>query len=186
MNSLITQFRFALFSLGLLIASASVSVSAPAVTLVDRQGRTVVLKERRLPHRHDECQLCHRPKQRDFIGKKTKTEIEHVGILPVHGRASFACQNCHDINNHNFLRASTGVPTSFEKSSGVCQRCHANQYRDWRDGIHGKRIGYWNGQRTQYHCIDCHNPHAVRFEEMMTVAEPPVPRFLIPKDEEHE
>lgn len=38
------------------------------------------------------------------------------------------------------------------------------ELRDWRDGIHGKRIGEWasTGTKRWFVCTECHNPHDVQ------------------------
>jgi hypothetical protein len=150
--------------------------------IIDPLGRRIELKERPLPPRHNECHLCHPAKKREFISRKTSTKIEHEGKTAVHGLAEVACHNCHDINHSNYLRSSHWVEASFENSSGVCSRCHADRYRDWRSGAHGKRIGFWDGAIVQYQCVDCHNPHSVPFKKMESTAMPKFPKFLIHKD----
>lgn len=136
--------------------------------LVDR-GRSIQIKERDRPPRWNECQDCHPSKKRQFITNKVKTKLEHAKNFSKHGRAEVACHNCHDVNNNNYLRSTPSNPVKWENSSGVCQRCHADRFRDWKKGAHGKRIGGWRGDVTQYQCVDCHNPHSVRFRIMDAV-----------------
>lgn len=155
--------------------------------IVDPHGRRIILKERNLPARYDECHLCHTHKNRPFMGKKIKTSMEHEGKSAKHGSLDLACQSCHDINHFNYLISNKKFPSSFENSSGVCQRCHADRYRDWLVGAHGKRTGSWNeGSLVQYHCIDCHDAHSVEFKPMDSGPTPPQPQFLIRKHREAE
>ena len=40
--------------------------------------------------------------------------------------------------------------------------------------MHGKRIGMWNGKKTYFLCVNCHNPHAPRFKALKPEP-PPIP-----------
>ena len=51
-------------------------------------------------------------------------------------------------------------------------------FRDWREGIHGRREGYWNGAKSYLLCAHCHNPHAPRFQAMAPLPPPVRPQFL--------
>ena len=46
----------------------------------------------------------------------------------------------------------------------LCGKCHGDKLRDWRDGIHGKRIGDFTstGKKRWFTCTECHNPHNVQ------------------------
>jgi len=46
----------------------------------------------------------------------------------------------------------------FTASYELCGQCHGDKYRDWKVGVHGKRTGMWNGKKTYYLCVNCHNP----------------------------
>lgn len=125
----------------------------------------IVFKERVLPKRFNECQLCHINKKSLFVSDKIKTKIEHGEMTANHGKKQLACSSCHDKGNHNFLV----LPANFKDSSPVCKQCHMETYRDFLNGAHGKKTGGWmNNSRKQYHCIDCHNPHDVKFKKMET------------------
>jgi len=155
--------------------------------ILDHEGRRIQLTERELPPRWQECHLCHPAKQKEFIHKKTTTLIEHKSIRVMHGRFEIMCQHCHDVNFYNYLRSTEVGPASFENSSGVCQRCHADRYKDWREGIHGKRVGSWNEGIIQFQCIDCHSPHDVKFKKMEASPAPVKSRFLFkPRTEHHD
>jgi hypothetical protein len=141
----------------------------------------VALKSRELPHRHNECHLCHTKKARLFGKSAGTTDLEHPGISPAHGKREISCHSCHDINNHNYLIKSRSLPATFEDSSPVCANCHRERFRDWKRGLHGKRSGGWALPKTQYQCIDCHAPHHVSFEKMETRDNQPVPHNVIRK-----
>jgi cytochrome c553 len=55
-------------------------------------------------------------------------------------------------------------PVSFDAAQLLCGKCHGDKLRDWRDGIHGKRIGDWasTGKKRWFTCTECHNPHNVQ------------------------
>lgn len=182
--------------IGSLILALFVSANARAEDLQSEGGVPPVTQDlsglaysvRPLPPRAGECHLCHTKKSRLFIKEGRELKREHENIEPIHGRGVMSCNICHDINNHNYLRWSERWPADFKNSSPVCQRCHAEKYKDWRRGLHGKRLGEWKAPKEQWQCIDCHSPHSVKFKKMQSLAEPKEPRFLIKKahgSEEH-
>lgn len=132
----------------------------------------VTLKERALPPRHDKCHLCHLKKKEPFEPNKFATQKEHNRVEAIHGDVVLSCHNCHDVNRNNYLLSPRSPQASFSNTSPVCKRCHAAIYRDWTEGIHGHRIGGWRGEKIQFQCIDCHNPHSVRFKPMNAVDVP--------------
>ncbi len=83
------------------------------------------------------------------------------------------CLDCHDARNRDVLHLSSGAAVPFTESYLLCGQCHGDKYRDWRAGVHGKRIGHWDGQKTYFLCVHCHNPHAPRFKG---IAPEPRPR----------
>ena len=123
----------------------------------------------------------HTKKNRIFIKKKTNPKLEHEGISPIHGKREMSCNFCHDINNHDYLIRTTSFPADFHNPSPVCARCHLEKFRDWTRGLHGKRLGGWMQPKIQFHCIDCHHPHLVKFPQMLTTATPLQPSAVIPK-----
>jgi len=50
-----------------------------------------------------------------------------------------------------------------------CGQCHGDKYRDWRAGIHGKRVGQWDGEKSYFLCVNCHNPHSPGFKGVQEV-----------------
>ena|SRR3990167_5436129 len=132
----------------------------------------VTLKERALPPRYDKCHLCHLKKKKFFEPQKFETEREHKRVEATHGDIILSCNNCHDANNSNYLLSPRSPKASFSFTSPVCKRCHAAIYRDWTEGIHGQRTGGWTGEKIQFNCIDCHDPHSVRFKKMKAVDVP--------------
>jgi hypothetical protein len=35
--------------------------------------------------------------------------------------------------------------------------------------VHGKRVGRWDGDKTYFLCVNCHNPHSPRFKGVSQV-----------------
>ena len=140
------------------------------------------LKERRMPPRYNQCHLCHLKKNKYFMPKAKQTHREHADRQLQHGNLDISCNSCHDINNSNYLRSySKAEPASFANPSPVCLRCHRDRYREWKNGTHGKRIGGWDPKLQKwYSCVDCHNPHSVKFKPLK--AEPPPVRPPLGRD----
>jgi len=91
------------------------------------------------------------------------------GLLPdaknlQHGRGGLWCLDCHHATQRNKLVNNFGDPISFDQPQLLCGKCHGDKLRDWRDGIHGKRIGEWasTGKKRWFVCTECHNPHNVQ------------------------
>ena len=72
------------------------------------------------------------------------------------------CLDCHDFGKRDMLHLPSGELVPFTESYRVCSQCHYDKYRDWRLGIHGKRVGKWNGPKTYLLCVSCHDPHSPR------------------------
>ncbi len=67
------------------------------------------------------------------------------------------------------LRLASGATIPFTQSYLLCGQCHGDKLRDWRMGVHGKRVGMWNGEKTYFLCVNCHNPHSPRFKGVQQV-----------------
>jgi len=88
------------------------------------------------------------------------------GMLPElqnlqHGRGRIWCLDCHHPTQRNRLVDHFGDPIDINQPQLLCGKCHGDKLRDWRDGIHGKRIGEFasNGKKRWFVCTECHNPH---------------------------
>lgn len=110
-----------------------------------------------------------------------------------HGRGGIWCLDCHHPTQRNRLIDNFGSPVSFDEPQILCGKCHGPVYRDWRDGIHGKRIGEWasNGKKRWFVCTECHNPHNVQqgarnsgFAQIEPEAAPALPKGM--KSSDHE
>jgi len=110
-----------------------------------------------------------------------------------HGRGRIWCMDCHHTTQRNKLVDHFGDPISFDQPQVLCGKCHGDKLRDWRDGIHGKRIGEFasNGKKRWFTCTECHNPHNVQdgarnkgFVQIAPESPPQLPRGM--KDAAHE
>ncbi len=84
----------------------------------------------------------------------------HDDIVLDHGPTDRWCLDCHNPDDRDVLRLVNGRLISFDESYLLCGQCHGTIFRDWRQGIHGRRQGYWNGGKSYLLCAHCHDPHA--------------------------
>jgi hypothetical protein len=110
-----------------------------------------------------------------------------------HGRGRIWCMDCHHLTQRNKLVDHFGDPVSFDQPQLLCGKCHGDKLRDWRDGIHGKRIGEFTstGKKRWFTCTECHNPHNVQdgarnrgFVQLQPEPSPQLPKGM--KDAKHE
>ena len=88
------------------------------------------------------------------------------------------CLDCHDAANRDVLRSASGAPIPFTESYRQCGQCHGDKYRDWRAGVHGKRTGSWDGKKTYFLCVNCHDPHSPRFKALKPEPRPRRPEEM--------
>jgi hypothetical protein len=86
------------------------------------------------------------------------------------------CLDCHDFQDRDALHLSGGERIPFSESYALCGQCHYDKYRDWRLGIHGKRVGRWDGAKTYLLCVHCHDPHAPAVKALVPARGPRPPR----------
>jgi hypothetical protein len=117
------------------------------------------------------CSACHAdlPVNRT---RRTLTDM-HDDIVLRHDEEHRWCLDCHDAANRDSLHLASGDLVPFAESYRLCGQCHGEKLRDWRAGVHGRRTGYWNGQKQYLLCAHCHNPHQPRFRP---IAPKPAPR----------
>jgi hypothetical protein len=87
----------------------------------------------------------------------------HDDIVLRHDEEQRWCLDCHDATNRDRLHLASGELVPFEESYRLCGQCHGEKHRDWRAGVHGRRIGSWSGRKEYLLCVHCHDPHAPRF-----------------------
>ena len=115
------------------------------------------------------CKECH-----DKPGDKTRRTLsfhEDIQGMFDHDAEHRWCLHCHDNADRDLLHLSSGDTLPFTESYRLCGQCHGDKYRDWRAGVHGKRIGHWDGEKTYFLCVNCHNPHSPRFKGVAEIEE---------------
>ena len=142
---------------------------------------------------------CHNgtfpPKNDD---KNPRQLAMHQDIVPdsmnlQHGRGGIWCLDCHHSDTRNKLVDNFGNEISFNQPQKLCGKCHGPVYRDWRGGVHGKRIGEFasDGKKRWFTCTECHNPHDVQqgarnsgFAQIPPEPAPVLPKGMHNKDHE--
>jgi hypothetical protein len=116
------------------------------------------------------CTSCHTG---DFKANKRTLEFhDDVQGEFNHDNENRWCLDCHDAKNRDMLHLTGGALIPFTESYRLCGQCHGDKYRDWKRGVHGKRVGQWNGERTYLLCVNCHNPHTPRFKPIKPLPPP--------------
>jgi hypothetical protein len=144
-------------------AARASSPAKPAAAPAERKKE--VLVEARPPPFSDgifPCMECHKD-QKDPTRRELGFHDEQQAIFD-HDAEHRWCLDCHDLENRDVLRLASGATVPFTESYRLCGQCHGDKYRDWRAGIHGKRVGHWDGAKTYLLCVSCHNPHSPSFK----------------------
>ena len=119
------------------------------------------------------CSQCHKymkPNEK----RRTLTEY-HTEIVLHHAEGERWCTDCHNLVNRDKLRLVSGELVDFTESYRLCGQCHGDKYRDWKVGVHGKRTGFWNGDKQYLLCVHCHNPHDPKFKALKPLPPPDRP-----------
>lgn len=130
-----------------------------------------------LPRTITPCRACHGP-EKDFPVnfKRREDLLVHRNVKLNHGGIRVWCLDCHNPDDRNYLLPlSDGKLIGFEQSYLLCGKCHGTKFRDWRNGIHGRRTGNWNGEKSYYLCVSCHDPHSPRFKPIEPMPPPHKP-----------
>jgi hypothetical protein len=110
------------------------------------------------------CSGCHDGKEKVNTARRELGFHDEQQSIFAHDAEHRWCLDCHDARNRDQLHLSNGDLVPFTESYRLCGQCHGDKLRDWRAGVHGKRIGNWNGLKTYFLCVNCHNPHAPLFK----------------------
>ena len=116
------------------------------------------------------CSDCHAYTTPN-LERRTLTD-EHTDIVLNHAEGQRWCLDCHNPDDRDTLRLVSGDVIPFSESYLLCGQCHGDKYRDWREGLHGKVTGYWNGDKQYMLCAHCHNPHDPTFKQMKPLPPP--------------
>ena len=122
------------------------------------------------------CTQCHAHMQPPNLKHRVLTEY-HTDIVLHHAIGRW-CTDCHNPNNRDKLRLISGELIDFSVSYRLCGQCHGDKLRDWKVGVHGKRTGYWNGDKQYLLCVHCHNPHDPKFKPLKPLPPPVRPANL--------
>ncbi|RJX30508.1 MAG: hypothetical protein C4525_12295 [Desulfarculus sp.] len=116
------------------------------------------------------CSRCHQ----NLPVNTTKRKLVkfHTDILLEPPTMQMWCTDCHNPTNLDKLRLASGEAIEFDQVYRLCGQCHGTIYRDWKVGIHGKRVGMWKGDKLYRLCISCHNPHQPAFKAIAPEAPP--------------
>jgi hypothetical protein len=159
-----------LLALGLLMAgTASASDPKPAVDAkpAKRAGAGETLIEATTPPFTEgifPCSGCHDPKDKVNTARRELGFHDEQQSIFDHDSEHRWCLDCHDARKRDELHLTNGDLVPFTQSYRLCGQCHGDKLRDWRAGVHGKRVGLWNGAKTYYLCVNCHNPHTPLFK----------------------
>jgi hypothetical protein len=122
------------------------------------------------------CMECH--EIIDPNPERRALEEFHEEILLNHDEENRWCLDCHDADNRDVLRLASGKTIPFEESYRLCAQCHGPKFRDWKAGVHGKRMGRWDGKERSYLlCVHCHNPHDPKYPHIAPMAKPESPEL---------
>jgi hypothetical protein len=119
------------------------------------------------------CSECHGDMEVNL--QRRKLEEFHDDIIFKHDEENRWCMDCHDASNRDMLHSASGELIDFRESYKLCGQCHGPKLRDWKAGIHGRRTGYWNGQKQYVLCAHCHDPHSPKFKKMKPEPAPKKP-----------
>lgn len=181
-------------AIGLTALCATVVSSAEVEKFFDRAGNLVIQeKVEKYKRRADEgttypvppppfsedifpCSDCHadmepNPNRRELVDM-------HEDMVLDHAEGQRWCLDCHNLNDRDSLHLVSGEVIPFTESYRLCGQCHGDKLRDWKVGVHGKRTGYWNGEKQYLLCAHCHNPHSPSFKPLQPMPPPIRPENL--------
>jgi uncharacterized CHY-type Zn-finger protein len=115
------------------------------------------------------CMNCHDGMDRN---KKKRALKEMHRDIKIANHGDRWCYDCHDEKNLDKLKLANGEEIKFEESYKLCGQCHGNVLNDWKLGIHGKRMGSWNGEKQYLLCVHCHDSHHPKFAPVKPDAAP--------------
>lgn len=121
------------------------------------------------------CSDCH---DEEWEADSTRRDLDEPhdvipGAFVNHDADNRWCLDCHSANMRDKFRLLNGKLVEYNEYYRVCAQCHRRVYREWKMGVHGKRTGYWNGEKQWMHCAQCHNPHNPPFKPIKPM---PMPR----------
>jgi hypothetical protein len=95
----------------------------------------------------------------------------HQEIVLQHGGELVWCLDCHASEERDRLHLAGGERLEFAAAPRLCGQCHAERFREWQAGVHGRRSGSFEGASRALQCAHCHDAHAPAF--LPIVPDPP-------------
>lgn len=123
------------------------------------------------------CTDCHEPGDvSDINTERRALDDPHTELALDHGpKEASWCYQCHSKEDRDALMKAGGTEVAFVESHLLCAQCHGEELRDWQAGVHGKRLGLWNGPKEELACVDCHSAHTPRFPSLRPLPPPKAP-----------
>jgi hypothetical protein len=129
---------------------------------ISEDGQSFLIPDRKGKIKSYACIECHTKPLKQMQSKDLKKA--HWNIRVKHADSNtMNCATCHSSTNMNDLHSLTGAKIDFNKSYKLCSQCHTKEFKDWKGGAHGKKIGGWAPPRASLTCVNCHNPHNPAF-----------------------
>lgn len=123
-----------------------------------------ILAPRVLTSENFPCSECHSDLEPD--PERRELDAHEEIVFTGHFEKIGWCLNCHNPTDRDTLKMFNGEKVAFNSSHKICGQCHGPIYKDWKKGVHGKRLGRWNGPYQYYQCTTCHNPHNPGFKPL--------------------
>ncbi|MBF0155350.1 MAG: cytochrome c3 family protein [Magnetococcales bacterium] len=130
------------------------------------------------PVNKGECTGCHAWRNPETTRRTLSPPHERLRLQ--HGQERLWCLDCHRAEQPGELRTRSGEKWPFAESWRLCADCHGPRTREWQYGIHGKRVGSWQGERTMQRCTVCHDPHTPAWKITPMTPPPQRPNRNVP------
>ncbi|MCA9134924.1 MAG: hypothetical protein KDA45_17265, partial [Planctomycetales bacterium] len=120
------------------------------------------------------CSTCHSQRTPKLDARAAEELDEfHQGLQFSHG--ALGCYACHNAADADTLKLADGAAVAYRDVMTLCSQCHAQQADSYAHGAHGGMNGYWDlsrGPQQRNNCIDCHDPHAPQYPQMLPTFKP--------------
>jgi hypothetical protein len=111
------------------------------------------------------CKECHDPTL-PVNSERRQLKMAHEDVVLRHDEKHRWCFDCHSDKDRDKLHLAGGELVDFSEAYRLCGQCHGDKLSDWQVGVHGRRSGSWNGDKTYLACASCHSAHAPAFKPL--------------------